>query len=194
MGREDNPPIKIDTMNFMRTIIIFISFMLSLLTCTGQTTLFEGKFIFTLHQQTRPYDITISQMKDSLSFDWKIFRNSRWYKGSYRMAEKSLKSAVEQSWLQPVDGKTEVLPVTESFGFISQGALRDLHSKGYFLYNETTYRLQADASSKKGFRNKPTIHVIADVDHTEMWILDELTLPLIICLKNNPLGIDWNVE
>ena len=37
------------------------------------------------------------------------------------------------------------------------------------------------------------IHVQADIDRTEMWIKQNDDLPLVLELKNNPLGIDWKI-
>jgi hypothetical protein len=39
-----------------------------------------------------------------------------------------------------------------------------------------------------------TIHVRADIDQTEMWISLKDDLPLVLKMKNNPLGIDWLIE
>jgi len=35
---------------------------------------------------------------------------------------------------------------------------------------------------------------LADVDMTNMWIVDCEALPLIYKVVDNPLGIDWTVE
>ena len=37
-------------------------------------------------------------------------------------------------------------------------------------------------------------HVRADIDQTEMWIKQDDHLPLVLEIRNNPLGIDWNIE
>ena len=38
------------------------------------------------------------------------------------------------------------------------------------------------------------IHVRADIDRTEMWIKDDEEMPLVLEIRNNPLGIDWRIE
>jgi len=35
--------------------------------------------------------------------------------------------------------------------------------------------------------------VRADIDQTEMWIKDDESLPLVIEMRHNPLGIDWRI-
>ena len=37
-------------------------------------------------------------------------------------------------------------------------------------------------------------HVLADIDLTNMWIIDNENLPLIYKTSDNPLEIDWTVE
>jgi hypothetical protein len=36
--------------------------------------------------------------------------------------------------------------------------------------------------------------VQADIDRTEMWISLKDDLPLVLEMRNNPLGIDWLIE
>lgn len=160
---------------------------------TAQTVLFDGTFTFTLHQQTRPYQIRISETGDSLQIDWKIYRNFIWLTGSYLIGKDARDKGTGLSWLQPAENKIQKLPDNETFGFISRQALKELHAKGWFVYNATTYRLIAE-NNPLLFKGKPTLLVVADVDHTKMRIIDDENLPLIAQLIDNPIEIDWVAE
>jgi hypothetical protein len=73
--------------------------------------------------------------------------------------------------------------------------LKSLKDKALFVYNKTTYRKVVEESSDElNFRGGKLIHVSADIDQTNMWIVDNETLPLIYKVSDNPLGIDWSVE
>jgi hypothetical protein len=168
-----------------------------LLLCTvvaGQTALLDGKFVFTMHQQTRSYQVKIVEEGDSVHVHWKIYHNFHWQAGKYAMGKTSIENGDALSWLQPVDGRIENLKKNETFGFVSRQALKDLHAKGWFLYNQTVYRLNTQNAEKQTFRGMTLLAVIADIDPTQMWIVDNESLPLIARLSNNPLGIDWLVE
>ncbi|OJU35496.1 MAG: hypothetical protein BGN96_04865 [Bacteroidales bacterium 45-6] len=170
---------------------------IALLLCTmvaGQTTLLDGKFVFTMHQQTRTYQVKVVEKGDSVYADWKTYYNFHWLAGRYAMEKASLKNGDALSWLQPIDGKVENLKKNETFGFISRKALADLRTKGYFLYNQTVYRLNTQSPPKETFGGIPLLAVVADVAATEMWIVDNDGLPVIVRLSNNPLGIDWVVS
>ena len=73
-----------------------------------------------------------------------------------------------------------------TFLFISDKAMRDLNGKGFFVYDEITWRKVAEDDKE--------IVVKADVDNTLMKIAKGEDLPWIIEMKNNPLGIDWKLE
>ena len=73
-----------------------------------------------------------------------------------------------------------------TFAFISKKAYNELKNKGLFVYDNITWR--------KLDENAESIHVRADIDWTEMWISKTMDLPVVIEMKNNPLGIDWKYE
>jgi glycerophosphoryl diester phosphodiesterase len=111
------------------------------------------------------------------------------------MGRQNVEEGSSLSWLQPVDGFEVALPANETFGFISRSALKSLKEKGWFIYNGTTYRRVAEESTEEQMYNgKKAIHVLADVDLTNMWIIDNENLPLIYKISDNPLEIDWTVE
>jgi glycerophosphoryl diester phosphodiesterase len=153
------------------------------------------KFVFKLHGQTRNYDVCITEKQDTIRFEWSVLRNFNWQKGCYKMGRLNIEEGNSLSWLQPVDGCEVALPANETFGFISRKAWKSLKEKGWFVYNGTTYRKVAEESAKEQmYKGKKTIHVLADVDLTNMWIIDNENLPLIYKTSDNPLEIDWTVE
>jgi hypothetical protein len=152
-------------------------------------------FVFKLHEQTRRYEVNITERQDTIQFEWAILRNSDWQQGCYKMGHRNIEEGDGLSWLQPVDGSKVVLPAGETFGLISRKALKSLKEKGWFVYNETTYRrTESEVADPQEFKGKKLIHVLADVDPTNMWIVDSEALPLIYKVNDNPLGIDWSVE
>lgn len=153
------------------------------------------KFVFILHGQTRNYDVCITEKQDTIRFEWAILRNFKWQKGCYKMGRQNVEEGNGLSWLQPVDGFEVALPSNETFGFISRKAWKSLKEKGWFVYNGTTYRKVAEESTKEQmYKENKTIHVLADVDLTNMWIIDNENLPIIYKITHNPLEIDWAVE
>ena len=97
------------------------------------------------------------------------------------------RSVVEKAtgfcWDIPADGV--VYEPKGTFAFISRQALRDLQANGFFVYDGITWRLVDQGDS---------LHVRADIDQTEMWIALKDDLPLVLEMRNNPLGIDWNIK
>ena len=85
-------------------------------------------------------------------------------------------------WLIPADG-TIYNKVEGTFGFISKKAMRELQQNGWFNYDTITWRRVDETDG--------AIHVQADIDRTEMWISKTDPLPMVLRMKNNPLGIDF---
>lgn len=153
------------------------------------------KFVFKLHGQTRNYEVCITEKQDTIRFEWRILRNFNWQKGCYKIGRRNVEEGNSLSWLQPVDGCEVALPANETFCFISRSAWKSLKEKGWFVYNGTTYRrVTEEFAEEHEYKGKKIIHVLADVDLTNMWILDNENLPLIYKTIDNPLEIDWTVE
>lgn len=74
-----------------------------------------------------------------------------------------------------------------TFLFISSDALKSLMADGSFVYDDITWR-------KVDENGKGLVHVRADIDGTEMWIATQTSLPWVIRMLNNPLGIDWTIH
>ena len=103
---------------------------------------------------------------------------------TYKIPHSIVENASSFCWNIPADGASYEAKGT--FAFISHKALRDLQATGTFVYDGITWRLQSQTTSMA--------HVRADIDQTEMWISLDTSLPLVLEMKNNPLGIDWHIE
>ena len=105
---------------------------------------------------------------------------------TYAIPHAVVDGATGFSWLSPQVKNAKYTDVIGTFGFISHAAYKQLVTKNRFTYDGITWRkVDADNSS---------IHVKADKDGTEMWISTIHELPIVIKMKNNPLGIDWEMR
>ena len=131
---------------------------------------------FTLNKQYRTWPLTYDWQGDTLVVVCK--------EATYLIPRSIVEGGHYFSWEGPVDGA--VYHAKGTFGFISQEALRELREKGLTIYDEITWRKVEESDA--------TIHVQADIDRTEMWISLKDDLPLVLEMRNNPLGIDWLIE
>ena len=100
------------------------------------------------------------------------------------------RSEVDESdvfcWLDPQTDGTVHRDVRGTFCFVSRRALQQIEADGQFVYEGYTWRRldeQADV-----------IHVRAEGSRAEMWISRWAAIPLVLRMKNNPLGIDWQLD
>ena len=135
----------------------------------------RGAVSFTLNKQYRTWPLAYDWQGDTL---WLTCKDT-----TYKIARSIVEQGTGFSWDIPADGV--VYDAKGTFCFISKKALRELQEKGSFVYDSITWRkIDQDGS---------TIHVRADIDQTEMWIKDDESLPLVIEMRHNPLGIDWRI-
>ena len=135
----------------------------------------RGAVSFTLNKQYRTWPLAYEWQGDTL---WLTCKDT-----TYKIARSIVEQGTGFSWDIPADGV--VYDAKGTFCFISKKALRELQEKGSFVYDSITWRkIDQDGS---------TIHVRADIDQTEMWIKDDESLPLVIEMRHNPLGIDWRI-
>ena len=105
---------------------------------------------------------------------------------TYAIPRAVVDGAAGFSWLSPQVKNAKYTDVIGTFGFISHAAYKQLVAKNRFTYDGITWRkVDADNSS---------IRVKADKDGTEMWISTIHELPIVMKMKNNPLGIDWEMR
>ena len=136
----------------------------------------KGAITFTLNKQFRTWPLTYDWVGDTLIVTCK--------EATYKFARSIVENAKGFCWNIPSDGA--VYDAKGTFAFISRKAYKDLKKNGYFIYDGITWR-KIDESDV-------TIHVQADIDRTEMWIRQDDDMPLVQEMRNNPLGIDWNIE
>ena len=137
---------------------------------------------FTLNKQFRTWPLTYTWQGDTLLVRCK--------EAVYKTPRAIVESGKGICWNIPSDGA--IYDAKGTFAFISRQALRDLKTKGMFIYDGITWR-QIPSPKGEGQGEVSTIHVRADIDRTEMWISTNDELPLVIEIRHNPLGIDWKI-
>ena len=174
---------KTKTLRFMVPVVI---------RCGEQRSFANYTLLFTLNRQFRTWPVTLAWDADTLLLKCK--------ETLYCIPRSEVEHAKNFCWLSPqVDG-TVHHNATGTFAFISFDALRTLQQTGSFVYDDITWRLIA--------KDETTLRVRADIDGTEMLIAiprpssafppslqggvgGRLPLPLVLEMRNNPLGIDW---
>jgi predicted alpha-1,2-mannosidase len=131
---------------------------------------------FTLNRQHRTWPLVYAWQGDTLLLICK--------EALYKIPHSIVEKGTGFCWEIPADGA--VYQPKGTFAFISRQAFRDLKEKGYFVYDGITWRKVGESDI--------TVHVCADIDRTEMWIKDDEEMPLVLEIRNNPLGIDWRIE
>ena len=136
----------------------------------------KASIAFTLNRQHRTWPLTFGWQGDTLLVTCK--------EATYKIPHSIVEKGLNFCWDIPADGA--VYETKGTFAFISRQAFSDLKQKGYFVYDGITWR-KLDESDV-------TIHVQADIDRTEMWIKSSDEMPLVLEMRNNPLGIDWLMD
>lgn len=164
----------------------------------------SGGVTFTLNRQFRTWPLSYGWQGDTLLLTCK--------QTTYCIPRSEVEHATGFSWLSPQTDGTLYHNVRGTFAFISFDALRRLQVEGSFVYDDITWRLIA--------KDETTLRVRADIDGTEMAIalpssfasnapLPEESsqrlrggssqssslpsLPFVLEMHNNPLGIDWTL-
>lgn len=145
-------------------------------TIVSQTGNKKASIAFTLNRQHRTWPLTYDWQGDTLLLTCK--------EATYKIPRSVVENGRNFCWDIPADGA--VYAAKGTFAFISRQAFSDLNKKGYFVYDGITWR-KVDESDV-------TVHVQANIDRTEMWIKQDDDLPLVLEMRNNPLGIDWVVD
>ncbi|MDA6070163.1 hypothetical protein NJT12_11095 [Flavobacterium sp. AC] len=152
----------------------------------------ELSYICKLHRQTRTLTLTSRIISDKLIFDL----DTRGVKSSIVTLPEALKNGNALSFNQGEYAPVLNLRPTETFFMISQSAYQDLLKNNKFIYNNTTYVLDENSVNNNiDIEGKllDTLHVVAQVDETEMWIVKNPEFPLICKIIKNPLGINFTL-
>jgi hypothetical protein len=149
-------------------------------------------YVCKLHGQTRTLTLTSKFKDDTLVLNLE----TRGVKSSVVTLPEALKKGTELSYSQGEFAPVLNLKPTETFFMISQSAYQDLLKNDKFIYNNTTYVLNKDADKDNVVidgKSVDALHVIAQIDETEMWIVKNPEFPLICKITKNPLGINWTL-
>jgi hypothetical protein len=149
-------------------------------------------YICKLHGQTRSLALTKQIFSDTLVFHL----DTRGVKSTIKIMPEAFKSGTELSFNQGENAPVLILKSTETFFIISKSAYQDLLKNNQFVYNETTYVLDKSEESNPVIIDGillSTLHVVAQIDNTEMWILQNPDFPLICKVTENPLGINFTL-
>jgi hypothetical protein len=149
-------------------------------------------YICKLHGQTRTLTLTTEMTSDTLVLNLE----TRGVKSSIRTMPEAVKSGTELSFNQGENASILILKPTETFFMISQSAYQDLLKNDQFVYNNTTYVLDKREEKNPVIidgKALSTLHVVAQIDNTEMWILQNPDFPLLCKVAKNPLGINFTL-
>lgn len=137
---------------------------------------FNGEISYTLNKQFRTWPLSMGWDDDTLIVRCK--------EASYCISRKLVDHAEGFCWDSPQRDDAGYV-ANGTFAFISRKALSTLLQDGMFIYDGITWREVS--------RTDSTITVRADIDRTEMTISLTHPLPLVLNMRRNPLGIDWNI-
>ncbi|RKR04579.1 hypothetical protein C8C82_4235 [Flavobacterium sp. 81] len=149
-------------------------------------------YICKLHGQTRTLQLTAETADNTLAFKLE----TRGVKSKIVMLPEAVKNGNTLSFNQGEYSPILNLKPTETFFMISQSAYQDLVKNNSFVYNNTTYVLDKN-EDKNGVsidgKLIDALHVIAQIDETEMWIVKNPDFPLVCKITKNPLGINFTL-
>lgn len=149
-------------------------------------------YICKLHGQTRTLTLTSKITADALIFNL----DTRDVNSDIVTTSQALKNGNALSYNQGEFAPVLNLKTNETFFMISQSAYQDLLKNNKFIYNNTTYVLGQNTDQKSIViegKLVDALHVIAQIDETEMWIVKNPEFPLICKITKNPLGINWTL-
>ncbi len=148
----------------------------------------ELNYVCKLHGQTRTLTLNAQLENGGLAFKL----DTRGVKSTIVMLPEAVKNGTELSFNQGEYAPVLNLKPTETFFMISRSAYQDLLKNGLFVYNNTTYVLDKKNNNDFSIDGKlvDALHVIAQIDETEMWIVKNPEYPLICKIIKNPLGIN----
>ena len=149
-------------------------------------------YVCKLHGQTRTLTLTTKIINDNLVLDL----DTRGVKSSIVIAPEGLKNGNALSFNQGENAPVLVLKPTETYFIISQSAYQELLKNNQFVYNNTTYVLDENVDTNLvpiDGKTVDALHVAAQIDETEMWIVKNPDYPLICKMIKNPLGINFTL-
>ncbi|MEO8532434.1 MAG: hypothetical protein ABI441_01725 [Flavobacterium sp.] len=152
----------------------------------------ELNYVCKLHGQTRTLTLTTKITSDTLVLNLE----TRGVRSSIVIPQQALKNGNALSFNQGEYAPVLYLKPNETFFMISQSAYQDLVKNNKFIYNNTTYVLDQNAAENTvtvDGKLIETLHVKAQIDQTEIWIVKKPDFPLICKITKNPLGINFTL-
>jgi len=149
-------------------------------------------YVCKLHGQTRTLTLTAKITNDNLVLDL----DTRGVKSSIVIMPEALKNGNALSFNQGEFAPVLALKPTETYFMISQSAYQELLQNNKFIYNNTTYVLDKNVDNNPVIIDGKTVdalHVVAQIEETEMWIVKNPDYPLICKMTKNPLGINFTL-
>jgi hypothetical protein len=183
------------TKNMKRKICLILLMGSAGLTATAQkyrpviSTGTAFNYTFHLHGQQSNFVLTVKNLTDTLLLNWTIRGLAG---GNYQVFPTAFQQARNMNWAQPEPGITVPLR-SQTFCMISKAAFNDLLQKHRFTYDSTVYEWKDDSKEKPLMLNNQeldVLHVTAQNETTEFWILNNPDFPMICQIRGNPLGID----
>lgn len=154
------------------------------------------EYLFDLHGQQGMITMVTQMQSGSLITDWELGRIG--IKGTYIILPEALAQGNRLSVKQLVPFHPDTLEPDETFCLISRSAFQNLLKNNRFVYNQTTYVLDksgtgTDQELEVTGKMLDVLHVTAQIDATEMWILNDPDFPVICRMIKNPLGINFSL-
>jgi len=146
-----------------------------------------------LHGQTRSLSLVAQMADEGLTFKLE----TRGVKSSIVMLPEAVKNGNALSFNQGETAPVLNLKPNETFFMVSRSAYQDLVKKDFFVYNNITYNLDKKENNDGVFidgKLVDTLHVIGQIEETEMWIVKNSEFPIIVKMIKNPLGINFTLE
>ncbi len=153
----------------------------------------ELSFICKLYGQTRRVSFSPRIKSDTLFINWEL----RGAKRHYVVLPEALNNGTGLTFNQGDSPKLKVLKPTETFFMISKAAFKELVKNKKFVYNRTIYVLNDRKDDKAVIidgKAVDVLHVKAQIDETEFWILNNPEFPLICKIAKNPLGVNYTLS
>ncbi|WP_281233967.1 hypothetical protein [Flavobacterium gelatinilyticum] len=152
----------------------------------------EFHYVCRLHGQTRTLTLTAKPENEGLTFKLE----TRGVKSSIVMLPEAVKNGNSLSFNQGEYEPVLNLKPNETFFMISRSAYQELTHSDKFIYSNTIYDLVKNNNKESVIIQGKTVealHVKAQIDKTEMWIVKNPEFPLICKVLKNPLGIDFTM-
>ncbi|GAB3639120.1 hypothetical protein GCM10027422_47110 [Hymenobacter arcticus] len=148
-------------------------------------------YVLELHGQHAPFELAIASATDTLKLRWRI-RNLAG--GVYAVSPAAWQRGTALHVAQPLPGPPVQLPDNQTFMLLSKSAYATLLAQHRFEYNNTVYDLRDDITAHPlllGGQPLDVLHVVAQGDATELWILRNATFPIVCQMTHNPLGVNY---